>query len=207
MGKVLPEVVERLIKTLMFLPGVGEKTAMRYAIYIIGRGRDFAKELSEALRGIESTIGLCPECFNISEGGLCGICSDGSRDRATICVVENFSDLIAIEKSGEFKGVYHVLKGAISPMKGVNPADLTVENLIRRIERLTAEPGNGRLAEVIIATDPDMEGETTALYLKKLLYGQPVRVTRIALGVPMGGSLEYSDVVTLTRAMKGRSDF
>ncbi len=180
------------------LPGVGPKTAQRLALYIIKRPDAEVQALAQALMDAKQQVGLCQECFHLSAAPLCDICSNENRDRATICVVAESRDLIALEKTREYQGKYHVLGGVISPMDGIGPEQLTIQALVRRVSQQ-------QIQEVILAIAPSVEGETTTLYLGQLL--KPfTRVTRIAFGLPMGGDLEYADEVTLARALEGRRE-
>ena len=192
-----PPSLVRLIKHLSKLPGIGEKTAARLAMHILRSSDEDAKALSESIREVKNKIRFCSNCFGLSEATPCRICLNNNRDHTIVCVVEQPSDLAALEKSGAFKGVYHVLHGALSPMNGIGPDDLRVRELIERVIQ-------GEIKEVALATNTNVEGEATASYLAQLLKGYPVRVTRIATGVPVGGDLKYLDEVTLRRAMERR---
>lgn len=193
----VPQTIGRLIALLGKLPGIGEKTAQRLAFHILRAPPEYAKELAEALAGLESRVRLCSVCQNLTEDDPCAICSDPRRDEGLVCVVENVPDLLAIERTGEYPGRYHVLHGCLAPLDGVGPDDLKVKELLARL------PG-ASIREVIVATNPDVEGEATALYLHKLLAPLGVTVSRIAQGVPMGGDIEYADQMTLGRALAGR---
>ena len=193
----MSEALSRLVDEFARLPGIGRKTATRLALHFLKAGRTEAEELAEALVYLKDHARPCTVCSNIAEGGLCGICSDPKRETARILVVEEISDLIAVEATHEYRGVYHVLMGAISPVDGVSPEDTTVSRLIERIAA-------GGVEEVIIATNPNLKGEATALYISKQLRPYGVRLTRIAYGVPMGGVLEYSDAGTLIKSLQGR---
>ena len=197
---VLPSPVSKLIDAFNRLPGIGPKTAARLTFYLLRAPDEIALSLSEALVGLKENTLLCERCFNITEKSPCPICSDDTRDQSTICVVEEPLDLVAIERTGAYHGLYHVLHGSISPVDGIGPEDLKVRELI---DRLKKEP----VKEVILATNPTMEGEATALYLLKLIAPLGIKVTRLARGLPVGGDLEYADDVTLTRAMEGRQEF
>lgn len=192
-----PPSLVRLIKHLSKLPGIGEKTAVRLALHILRSSEEDAKALSESIREVKNKIRFCSKCFGLSESTPCRICLNNNRDHTIVCVVEQPSDLAALEKSSAFKGVYHVLHGALSPMNGIGPDDLRVRELIERVMQ-------GDIKEVVLATNTNVEGEATASYLAQLLKGYPVRVTRIATGVPVGGDLKYLDEVTLRRAMERR---
>lgn len=191
--------IERLLEELERLPGVGPKSAQRIAYHILKTEADAAGRLAEAIVEVKRSIHFCPRCFNFAEGDLCGICADFERDTSVICVVEEPRDVVAIERTGEFHGVYHVLHGAISPIDGIGPEQLRVHELIDRL-------GEGSASEVLIATNPNVEGETTALYLARLVKPLGFRVTRIASGLPVGGDLEYADEVTLGRALQARRE-
>ncbi len=196
---VLPPSVSRLIEAFSRLPGIGPKTAARLTFYLFRAPDEVALGLSDALRDLKEKTTLCERCFNITEKSPCPICSDPSRDQSTICVVEEPMDLIAIERTGAYHGLYHVLHGVISPVEGVGPDDLKIRELM---ERLRVEP----VKEVILATNPTMEGEATAMYIARLVLPLGIKVTRLARGLPVGGDLEYADGVTLTRAMEGRQE-
>ena len=193
------EPIARLVKELAKLPGIGEKTAQRLAFHVLEAGPAYAEALASAISGVARDVRTCSSCQTLTDQDPCAICRDGGRDGRLICVVEGVPDLVAIERTHEFRGRYHVLHGALSPLAGVGPGDLTVRELLLRLER---EPAD----EVIVATNPDVEGEATALYLVKLLKPLGVKVSRIAQGVPMGGDLEYADQVTLARALAGRRE-
>ena len=191
--------IARLVKELARLPGIGEKTAQRLAFHILEAGPGYAQELAEAVVSVVRDVHRCSSCQSLTEQDPCAICRDPRRDPRTLCVVENVPDLLALERTHEFRGRYHVLHGVLSPLDGVGPSDLKIRELLLRLEK---EPAD----EVVIATNPDVEGEATALYLLKLLKPLGVKVTRIAQGVPMGGDLEYADQVTLARALAGRRE-
>ena len=194
-----PEPVARLIDALQRLPGIGPKTAQRLMFFLLKRPADEVRELSGALAAVKERIVYCTTCFNVTDQDPCRICADPARDAGVLCVVEEPNDLLAMERTGEYKGRYHVLLGALSPLDGVGPDDLKVRELLLRLEE-------GPAREVILATNPNVEGEATALYLAKLLRPLGVRVTRIARGLPVGGDLEYADQVTLTKALEGRRE-
>lgn len=191
--------IERLVHQLSRLPGVGKKSATRLAYYLLRQNNGYPERLAEAIVSAGKDVVTCSCCGNLSGEDPCSICRADRRDAGTICVVEQAPDLLAIEASAEFKGRYHVLGGAISPLDGVGPEDLTVSELVERIER---EP----VAEVIIATNPSVDGEATALYLRKVLRPANVKVTRIASGIPVGGDIEYLDRETIARALAGRRE-
>lgn len=191
--------IENLIERLCGLPGIGPKSAQRIAFFLMSIPRSDAVEIARAIVEVKDRVRFCGTCFNISEGELCSICADGRRDETVICVVEEPRDVVAVERSGRFQGRYHVLGGAISPIDGVGPEELRFRELIERLK-------DGRVTELIAATNPNAEGEATALYLAQLVRPLNIRVTRIARGLPVGGDLEYADEVTLGRALDGRSD-
>jgi len=192
------EAVERLINALARLPGIGRKSAGRLAFHILKITKDEASELAEAITDVKEKVGFCSICFNISEDDPCFICRDENRNQEIICVVEEASDLMALEKAEGFGGLYHVLNGRISPLDGIGPDDLKIAQLLERIKH--------GVKELVIATNPNVEGEATALYLAKLIKPLGVKITRIARGLPVGGDLEYADVVTLSRALEGRQE-
>ena len=191
--------IARLVKELAKLPGIGEKTAQRLAFHILEQGTDYADALAAAVSGVVREVRCCSSCQTLTDRDPCAICADPERDSRVICVVEGVPDLVAVERTHEFRGRYHVLHGVLSPLDGIGPSDLRIRELLLRIEREPAE-------EVVVATNPDVEGEATALYLVKLLKPLGIKVTRIAQGVPMGGDLEYADQVTLARALAGRRE-
>ncbi len=192
-----PVSVLRLIKNIARLPGIGEKTAERLAIHILKAPKKEMEQLSRSIIELKERVRLCSVCFALSDREICDICSDQTRDKTLICVVEQPADMVALEKSGAFRGVYHVLAGVLSPMNGIGPDDIRIKELSARIE-------DGRINEVVLATGTNVEGEATASYLAQRLKNMPVKVTRIASGVPMGGDLKYVDQVTLKRAMDTR---
>jgi recombination protein RecR len=194
-----PEPVARLIDALQRLPGIGPKTAQRLTFFLLKRPTDEVRELSEALLAVKERIVYCRVCFNVTDQDPCRICADPARDVRQLCVVEEPNDLLAMERTGEFRGRYHVLLGALSPLDGIGPEDLKIRELLARLDA-------GGTTEVILATNPNVEGEATALYLAKLLRPLGVRVTRIARGLPVGGDLEYADQVTLSKALEGRRE-
>lgn len=191
--------ISRLIHELSKLPGIGEKTATRLAYYILRAPADYAKSFASALLEVKEKVRLCSVCANLSDKDPCLMCKDPRRDRSTICVVEDPSDLAAIEKTGSYRGQYHVLHGVMSPLDGVGPDDLKIKELLARL-------GGGNVKEVIIATNPSVEGEATALYLTKMIRPLGVKLSRIASGVPIGGDLEYVDQVTISRAIEARRE-
>ncbi len=202
---MLPKSLQKLIDEFSKFPGVGRKTAQRFAYFLLRSQGSLARELGESLLQLKDGVQLCRECFMISDGPLCIICSNSRRDSHIICVVEHIFDAEAIERSGEYHGVYHILHGRIAPLDNVTPDDLKIKELVERLKR--NQTGNGAMTEVILATNPSSEGETTAFYMQKLLKPLGVKVTRIATGIPMGADLEYADDVTLARAMKGRQNY
>ncbi len=191
--------LENLIERLCGLPGIGPKSAQRIALYLLSLPRDEAVELAKSIVDVKDRVRFCATCFNISEGEVCGICSDERRDTSVICVVEEPRDVIAIERSGAFRGRYHVLGGAISPIDGVGPDELRFTELMARLR-------GGGVSEIVAATNPNAEGEATALYMAQLVRPLGIKVTRIASGLPVGGDLEYADEITLGRAMEGRQE-
>ncbi|MDX1740016.1 MAG: recombination mediator RecR [Rhodothermales bacterium] len=202
------ESVEALVEQLSKLPTIGRKTAQRLAAYILKMSREDVVQIAEALVAVKDRVRFCSVCFNVTDHEPCAICRSPKRDRALICVVEEASDVSALERTNEYRGVYHVLGGAISPLDGVGPEDLRVRELVSRVQEYeTTEAdspsGAGRL-EVILAMNPNVEGDTTAYYLSQLLKPLGVRVTRIARGLPIGGDLEYADEATLSRALEDR---
>ena len=194
-----PEPVARLIDALQRLPGIGPKTAQRLTFFLLKRPADEVRELSASLVAVKDAIIYCTTCFNVTDTDPCRICADPARDDKTLCVIEEPNDLLAMERTGEYHGRYHVLLGALSPLDGIGPDDLKVRELLLRLEA-------GAVLEVILATNPNVEGEATALYLAKLLRPLGVRLTRIARGLPVGGDLEYADQVTLSKALEGRRE-
>ncbi len=191
--------MEALISQIVKLPGIGQRTAERLAFYILQRPKGEVQDLADALIDVKDTIGFCERCNNLSDDKLCIICNDSRRDQTLLCVVEHPKDVIAVEKAGGFHGLYHVLLGALSPLEGIGPNDLKVKALLERIK-------TGEFQEVILGTDSDTEGETTALYLMQQMKPLEVKVTRLAQGLPMGSHMEYADQVTLTRAFEGRRE-
>ena len=189
--------ISRLIAELSKLPGIGQRTAQRLAFHILRADDADALALSDAIREVKEKVGLCERCFNLSEGPLCRICEDGRRDQSVICVVEEPADVIPIERTGEYRGVYHVLGGALSPIDGIDPEDLKIAELIERV--------NGETSEVVLATNPTTTGEATALHIAEALRERNrVTVTRLASGLPVGADLEHADEVTLGKALAGR---
>lgn len=192
-----PAALENLTDQFARLPGIGGKTAQRLAFYVLGMPEQEALSFADAIVQAKKSVGTCPVCQNITDKTLCPICDDESRDHSTICVVAEPKDVIAMERSHEFRGVYHVLHGVISPLNHVTQEDIRIKELLQRV-------GSGEVQEVIMATNPDTEGEATAMYISRLLRPLGVKVTRLAYGVPVGSQLEYADEVTLSRALEGR---
>jgi recombination protein RecR len=199
MPAVIPEPVTRLIEAFAQLPGIGPKTASRLTFYLLRRPAEQAQALADALLDLKQRIVFCSVCFNITEASPCAICQDEGRDRSIVCVVEEPLDVLAIDRTGEYRGLYHVLHGSISPVEGIGPDELRINELLARLQ---AQP----VGEVLLATNPNLEGEATAMYLARLLQPLGVRVTRLARGLPVGGDLEYADAVTLSRALEGRRE-
>jgi recombination protein RecR len=196
----LPAALEELIQELSRLPSIGPKTAQRLAFHILRAGPERSEALARAIVDVKERIGYCERCWNIAEGPLCSICSSGRRDTSLMCVVESPLDVLAIERTSEYQGLYHVLNGVISPIDGVGPDQIHVPELVDRV-------GRGQVREVIVATGADIEGEATAVYLSRALAGLAVSVTRPAHGLPVGSDLEYADELTLARALTGRRSF
>ena len=195
---MLSPAVDNLVAQLTKLPGVGQRTAQRLAFHLLSRSKDEALALATAIEDVKERVRFCSECGNLTEDELCGICADARRDHTTICVVEQPADLVSLERTHEYRGLYHVLGGSLSPLDGVEPEHLRIDELLGRVER------NG-VEEVVLATNPNMTGEATAAYLADRLRGR-VRVTRLASGLPVGSDLEYADEVTLGRALAGRRE-
>ena len=192
-----PGPINRLIAELTKLPGVGQRTAQRLAFHVLRASNEDALALAQAIQDVKEKITLCEVCFNLAEGPRCAICLDERRDGGVICVVEEPKDVVAVERTREFRGTYHVLGGAISPMDGIGPEDLRIRELLQRL-------ADGTVTELIVATDPNIQGEATATYLSRTLRGTGLTITRLASGLPVGGDLEYADEVTLGRAFEGR---
>ena len=191
--------IEKLIEGFEKLPSIGHKTAVRLAFHMLDLNEDDTKEFIESIVNAKKNLKYCSKCFNISDTDPCPICGSPKRDNAVICVVEDVRDILAMERTHEFKGVYHVLHGTISPMNGIGPEDIKIKELLERI-------GNNSIKEIIIATNPRVEGEATAIYLSKLIKPMGIKVTRIAHGIPVGGDLEYTDEITLMKALEGRRE-
>ena len=190
--------IEKLIESFERLPSIGHKTAARLAFYMLNCSEDETNEFVSSIINAKKNLKYCSICYNISDTGPCNICGNPKRDKSVICVVEDVRDVVAMEKTHEFKGVYHVLHGSISPMNGVGPDDIKIKELLSRLM-------SGEVKEVILATNPRVEGEATAMYLSKLIKPLSIKVTRIAHGIPVGGDLEYTDEITLTKALEGRT--
>jgi recombination protein RecR len=193
------EPLARLITEFKRLPGIGQKSAQRLAFHVLRGDRDNAERLTQAILDVKDKLGLCRVCNNISDGEECQFCRDNTRDQKVICVVEEPHDIVGIETTRQFSGLYHVLHGALSPLRGISPEQLKIKSLIERI-------GKGQVQEVIVATNPTVEGEATAVYLSKLLKPLGIKVTRIGMGVPVGSDLEFADEVTIWKAMEGRRE-
>jgi recombination protein RecR len=198
---LLPESIQSVINSLERLPGIGPKSASRLAFYLLRAPDEVSQDLSTALANLKAKTAFCQECFNITEAGreLCDVCESSRRDGSLICVVEEALDVLALERTGGFQGKYHVLQGVLSPIEGIGPDDLKIKQLVARVR-------NGVVKEVILATNPSMEGDATALYLHQQLEPLGVKVTRLARGLPVGGDLEYADQNTLLRALSGRQE-
>jgi recombination protein RecR len=195
----LAEPLSRLIAEFKRLPGIGAKSAQRMAFYVLRTGREDAERLSQAILDVKDKLGLCHRCNNITDTEMCQFCSDTNRDNKVVCVVEEPHNIIGIETTRGFNGRYHVLHGALSPLRGIGPESLKLKGLVERV-------GEGEIEEVIVATNPTVEGEATAVYLARLLKPLGVRVTRIGMGIPVGSDLEFADDVTITKAMEGRRE-
>jgi recombination protein RecR len=193
------EPLARLITEFKRLPGVGQKSAQRLAFHVLRAGREDAEHLAQALLDVKDKLGLCRICNNISDSELCPYCADSNRDPKVVCVVEEPHNIVGIETTRQFEGRYHVLHGALSPLRGIGPESLKLKNLVERI-------GEGEIQEVIVATNPTTEGEATAVYLARLLKPLGVKVTRIGMGIPVGSDLEFADEVTISKAMEGRRE-
>lgn len=198
MSSAIPEPVTKLIEAFSALPGIGPKTASRLTYFLLRAPEALSQNLSEALRDLKSKTTLCATCFNITVADPCPICSDERRDKRLIAVVEEPLDVLAIERTASYSGRYHVLHGVISPVNGVGPDDLKIRELVQRI--------NEEVLEIIIATNPGLEGDATAMFIQRELAGKGIKITRLARGIPMGGDLEYVDAVTLMRALQGRNE-
>lgn len=199
MAAVTPAPVTRLIEAFAQLPGIGPKTASRLTFYLLRRPAEQSEALADALRDMAENTRFCSTCFNIADQSPCSVCSDDSRDRSILCVVEEPLDVVAIDRTGDYRGLYHVLHGAISPVDGIGPDELRISELLARLDHEVVR-------EVLLATNPNLEGEATAMYLARLIQAPGIRVTRLARGLPVGGDLEYADSDTLGRALKGRQE-
>ena len=197
--RIFPAALERLTEQFARLPGIGGKTAQRLAFYVLTLPQEDANEFANAIVQAKQSVHLCPVCRNLTDRDICPICDDETRDHGLICVVAEPKDVIAMERAREFSGVYHVLHGVISPLNHIGPDDICIRELLARV-------GRGEVREVIMATNPDTEGEATAMYISRLLRPMELRVTRLAYGIPVGSQLEYADEVTLLRALEGRRD-
>ncbi len=191
--------IEKLIESFEKLPSIGHKTAQRLAFYMLDLSLEEAEEFTNAILNAKKNLHFCSKCFNISDTDPCNICSNPKRDQSIICVVEDVRDVIAMERTHEFNGVYHVLHGSISPMNGIGPDDIKIKELLNRIM-------NENIKEIILATNPRVEGEATSMYISKIVKPLGIKTTRIARGIPVGGDLEYTDEITLTKALEGRSE-
>ena len=198
---ILPEPLQKLINAFERLPGIGPKSASRLAFFLLRADASFSDDLAEALTGLKDKVAFCTECFNITAAGreLCEVCESPKRDASILCVVEDALDVLALERTGGFFGKYHVLHGVLSPIEGIGPDDIKIRPLIERVAR-------GGVKEIILATNPSMEGDTTAMYIQQQLESDDLRVTRLARGLPVGGDLEYADQSTLLRALAGRQE-
>lgn len=199
--QVTPAPVTKLIDEFSRLPGIGPKTASRLTFYLLRNPAERTQALAEALNELHEKVLFCSQCFNIAETDPCAVCSDEHRDRSIICVVEEPLDVLAIERTREYHGLYHVLHGVIAPVEGIGPEDLKIAELVER-----AHSGENEIREIIIATNPNLEGEATAMYLARQFEGDKMKLTRLARGLPVGGDLEYADEITLSRALSGRSE-
>ena len=195
-----PEPISRLIEEFHKLPGIGPKSAARLTFYLLRMPGEEAKSLAEAILAVKEKVVLCSLCQNIADRDPCAICRSDGRDRTAICIVEEPLDILALEHTGQYRGLYHVLHGVLSPMDGIGPEDLKIKELLARLQ-------DGSVKEVIMATNPNLEGEATAMYLHRIIAPLGIKVTRLARGLPMGGDLEYADDVTLSRALEGRQEF
>ncbi len=193
------EPLARLITEFKRLPGIGQKSAQRIAFHLLRVSRDSAEQLSQAILDVKDKLGLCSQCGNISDAELCQYCSDPTRNQEIICVVEEAHNIVGIESTRQYNGLYHVLGGAMSPLRGIGPEQLNIRRLVQRV-------GEGAVQEIVVATNPNVEGEATAVYLSKLLKPAGMKVTRIGMGIPVGSDIEYADEVTMWKAMEGRRE-
>ena len=200
--KILPKSVEKMIESFEKLPGIGPKTASRLTFYLLHTPQAQLNEFSDAVKNLKLQTKYCSRCFNIGQENPCVVCSDVNRDESLVCVVEEPIDVVSLERTGKFAGVYHVLHGAINPLNNIGPDEIRITELVNRLK-------SGKIKEVILATNPDMEGEATAMYIKRELKNQnlKVKITRLAYGLPVGGDLEYADEVTLSRSLEGRGEY
>lgn len=198
--QIIPSSIQALIDEFAKLPGIGPKTAQRLTFYLLRKPNKSSEDLGRAAEGLRKGIRYCDTCCNFTDTETCSVCSNGSRDKTIVCVVSEPLDVVALEKSGSYRGLYHVLGGVISPVEGIGPDDLFIAQLVTRIKA-------GDINEIIIATNPNLEGEATALYIQKLIQPLGTKITRIARGLPVGGDLEYADEITLSRALEGRRDY
>jgi len=199
---MLPRSLKNLIEEFSKLPGIGPKSAQRLAMHLLKSPHSKIEPLGKAVLGLKDGVVFCETCWNLGDSDPCSICEDSSRDRSKICVIEEVLDAAAIEKTGEYDGLYHILHGVLSPVDGVGPEELKIADLVKRVRN-----SDGEIKEIVLATNPSLEGEATALYLQKQLNGLDLKITRIARGLPTGGDIEYSDDLTLSRAMNGRTDY
>lgn len=201
----LPKAIENLIEALERLPGIGPKSAARLGFYLLRVPEEERQALGNSVLAVGHKVQLCERCFNIGESNLCAVCADGNRDQSTICVIEDPLDLISFEKTGKYCGIYHVIHGVISPLEHVGPENLKIGELVRRVKEVN------EVREVILALNPSLEGEATAMYIRREIRQQPssgnIRITRLASGIPTGGDLEYADALTLTKALEGRQEY
>lgn len=198
--QLTPAPITRLIEEFSRLPGIGPKTASRLAFYLLRGQPDYAKSLAEAVGQLHQGVGMCPDCFLITEKDAGCVCGIENRDQSIICVVEEPLDVIAIERTRDYHGVYHVLHGVIAPVEGIGPEDLKIAELVNRVR------ASDKVREIIVATNPNLEGEATAMYIARQFQGASLKITRLARGLPVGGDLEYADEITLSRALSGRSE-
>jgi len=203
----IPRAIERVIEGFERLPGIGPKSAQRLGFYLLHVPQEYLDEFAQALSNLKKEIVLCKNCFNIGNSELCEICDDEKRDKSFICVVEDALDVVALEKSRKFNGIYHVLHGVVDPLNSIGPDDIYIPQLIERIKK--QESGSKGIVEVLIATNPTMEGEATAMYIHKQVKGQnpKIKITRIGRGLPIGADIEYADETTLSRALEGRREY
>jgi recombination protein RecR len=195
----LPRYFENLIEAFQKLPGVGPKTAYRFAFYLLKAEKEEAENLARAILELKEKVRLCRICLNLSDDELCPVCSDATRDKQIICVVEQPQDALAIERAGEYKGTYHILGGSLAPAEGIGPEKLRIDELLQRVDE-------GNVREVIIATNPNVRGEMTAAYLIRILKGRVEKITQLATGIPFGGDLDFADEITITRALRSRRE-